>query len=227
MLISLEQLQGLNLLSGLAQEQLLPLREQMPLRRVERKAVVLHKGAEAQELMFLLSGQLQVVDVSEDGKEVGLYLIQPGEVFGELALIDGEPRSSSVVATQPSEVAVLSKAAALELFYSQPVVMHRLLVRLAKIIRNTNAYRSVLSQNTAWSRVYAVLCKHMKPNVAGMITIENLPTQQELAIMANTSRETVSRAIGDLVSKGVVEKDLRRLLVRKPDVLAQLSHDEG
>lgn len=214
------------LLKDIDEAYLAQLTEQMKVRHYERRQVVLKKGELSKELMFLHAGQLQVVDTSNDGRDVGLCLIAPGAVFGHVALIDEQTRSSSVVATQASTVVSMSKALALKLFYDHPVVMHRLLIEFAGIIRNTNSFRSVLSQSHASSRVYAVLVNLMRANVAGMMTIEKMPRQQELAIMASTSRETVSRVISQLATKGIVEKDLRRLIIRQPEQLVLLADDE-
>ena len=61
----------------------------------------------------------------------------------------------------------------------------------------------------------------------GLVVVQDVPRQQQMAIMLNTSRETVSRAIAELVQAGVVEKDLRRLIVRKPEMLRQWAHQSG
>jgi CRP-like cAMP-binding protein len=224
-LVELSSLESITLLQGIDSAYLTQLGVQMRQYDYERKQIVLRKGDAAAELMFLLTGQLQVVDISADGKDVGLYLIEAGAVFGHMALLDERPRSSSVIATQSSQVIALAKPLAIQLFYEHPVVMHRLLIEFAGIIRNTNAARSVLSQSHAGSRVFSILANLMQPNIAGMMTIEKMPRQQELAIMANTSRETVSRAISVLTNKGIVEKDLRRLIIRKPNELIRLADE--
>lgn len=163
--------------------------------------------------------------MANDGKEVGLYLINPGTMFGHITLLDEQTRSSSVVAIQDSQVVVMSKSTMLKLFYDHPVVMHRLLVEFAGIIRLTNSSRTVISQANASSRVYSVLVSMMKPNIAGMMTIEKMPRQQEIALMASTSRETVSRTISQLIHKSIVEKDLKRLIIRKPEMLIKLAEE--
>ena len=76
-----------------------------------------------------------------------------------------------------------------------------------------------MSIPSAFQRVFALLNQFAKTAPGGLVVIEKMPTQQEIAIMVNTSRETVSRAIQILLQKGVVEKDLRRLIVRLPEVL--------
>lgn len=223
--VSLKDIKNFTILADIDEIYLLNLAEQMQFRSFERKQYVVKKGDSAKEVFFLSSGQLQVVDMANDGKEVGLYLINPGTMFGHITLLDEQTRSSSVVAIQDSQVVVMSKSTMLKLFYDHPVVMHRLLVEFAGIIRLTNSSRTVISQANASSRVYSVLVSMMKPNIAGMITIEKMPRQQEIALMASTSRETVSRAISQLIHKSIVEKDLKRLIIRKPEMLIKLAEE--
>ncbi len=223
--VSLKDIKNFTILADIDETYLLNLAEQMQFRSFERKQYVVKKGDSAKEVFFLSSGQLQVVDMANDGKEVGLYLINPGTMFGHITLLDEQTRSSSVVAIQDSQVVVMSKSTMLKLFYDHPVVMHRLLVEFAGIIRLTNSSRTVISQANASSRVYSVLVSMMKPNIAGMMTIEKMPRQQEIALMASTSRETVSRTISQLIHKSIVEKDLKRLIIRKPEMLIKLAEE--
>jgi CRP/FNR family cyclic AMP-dependent transcriptional regulator len=223
--VTLEELKKYPILADIDDVYLSNIGQQMQSREYERKQYVVKKGDSAKEVFFLSTGQLQVVDVANDGKEVGLYLINPGTMFGHVTLLDEQTRSSSVIATQDSQVSVMSKQLMLKLFYDYPVVMHRLLVEFAGIIRQTNTSRTVISQANASSRVYSVLVNMMQPNVAGMMTIEKMPRQQEIALMASTSRETVSRAISQLINRSVVEKDLKRLIIRKPDMLKKLAEE--
>lgn len=224
-MVALSDLQSLPLLEVVDTIYLTRLSEQMRKHRYERKQLVLRKGDPANELMFLLFGQLQVVDTSIDGNDVGLYLIEPHSVFGHMALLDGLVRSSSVIATQPSQVIGLPRILAIKLFYDYPMIMHRLLIEFSGIIRNSNNARIVLSQSHAGPRVFSILANLMQLNIAGLTTIEKMPRQQELAIMANTSRETISRAISLLIHKEIAEKDLRRLIIRKPESLLELADE--
>ena len=98
---------------------------------------------------------------------------------------------------------------------------------MASSIRSAANYRTILSIPSAFQRVFALLNQFAKSAPGGLVVIEKMPTQQEIAIMVNTSRETVSRAISELIRLGVVEKDLRRLIIRKPDVLRALVETEA
>lgn len=212
-------LQKIPLLAGVDSERLAKVGSALLLRSVERGHSILHKGGVGDHLLFLLSGRLQAVDLTEDGREIGLSFLTPGDYFGELSIIDGLPRSASVVACEASLVAFLPRTQALELIYETPLVAERLLKRMASTIRTAANYRTILGIPNAFQRVFALLNQFAKTAPGGLVVIEKMPTQQEIAIMVNTSRETVSRAIHILIQKGVVEKDMRRLIVRQPEAL--------
>jgi len=214
-------LRNIPLLAGVDEDTLKQVGAALQIRTVERGKHVLHKGGTGDHLMFLLTGRLQAVDLTEDGREVGLNFLFPGDYFGELSIIDNLPRSATVVACENSLVASLPREEALALFYHTPLVAERLIKRMASSIRHAANYRTILSIPSAFQRVFALLNQFAKSAPGGLVVIEKMPTQQEIAIMVNTSRETVSRAIQILLQKGVVEKDLRRLIVRQPEELSK------
>jgi len=213
----------LPLFAGLDEATLAHLDRWMTRREVPRKETVLFKGSGGDHLLFLIEGRLQVVDVTEGGREVGLNLLMPGEYFGELSIIDGQPRSASVVAVEKSVVALLPKPQAWELFHRHPLVAQRILTGLAEKLRNATNYQTILCLPNAAQRVFATLQRLCMTGPAGMVVIERPPKQHELAIMANTSRESVSRAIKVLTEGRVVEKDRQRLIVRKPHMLQRMA----
>ena len=212
-------LQKIPLLANVDSETLNRVAAALQLRTVARGDHVLHKGGGGDHLLFLLAGRLQAVDMMEDGREVGLNFLAAGDYFGELSIIDGLPRSASVVALENSLIALLPRSHALALIYQNPLVAERLLKRMAANIRTAANYRTILGIPNAFQRVFALLNQFAKIAPGGLVVIEKMPTQQEISIMVNTSRETVSRAIHILIQKGVVEKDMRRLIVRQPDAL--------
>ena len=91
------------------------------------------------------------------------------------------------------------------------------------LVRNLSNYRTLLAIPNAQQRVCALMLQLGQQMPGGLVVIQNLPKQQEIAIMINTSRETVSRAIGQLIAAGVLEKDYRRLIVRDPKRLRLLA----
>lgn len=190
-------------------------------RVLAKREIALHKGAAADGLYFVIKGRLQVIDEAAGGREVGLGFLSAGDFFGELSIIDGLPRSASVVATEPSLVILVPVAAARELFYRQPLVAERLLKHFAKKLRLASEYQAILNLPNAYQRVCAFLTCLAEVQSGGEAVIDRLPTQHEIAIMVNTSRETVSRALHLLIQRGVLQKDTRRLIVHHPEELKQ------
>ena len=218
-------LHNIPLLRGLDEATLRQVGQALQIRSFARGSYVLHKGSTGEHLVFLLAGRLQVVDVTEDGQAIGLSLVEAGDYLGELSIIDGQARSASVVAVQDSLTAWLPRPQAQQLFYGHPLVAERVLQRLAAKVRAETVQRAIVCLPHAPRRVFALLDHLARPAPGGLLTIDQLPTQHELAIMANTSRETVSRAMQVLLQQGIVEKDLRRLIVRKPAALHALATD--
>jgi len=212
-------LQNIPLLSGLDSDTLAKVGALMSFRKVEKDSYILHKGAAGDCLLFLLAGRLRVIDLTEDGREIGLLILTPGDYFGELSIIDGQPRSASVVATEHSLIALLPTVHASTLIHSHASVAKQVMQRLAQKIRIESDHRAILGIQNAHRRVFALLAQLVTVAPGGLAVIENVPMRQEVAIMANTSRETVSRALQALIQQGVVEKDLRRLIVRQPERL--------
>ena len=136
-------------------------------------------------------------------------------------MIDDLPRSAHIVAIEPSVICLLPQAAARKLFYQVPEMAEAMMKHLTGMVRAMSRHRVLLGIPNAFQRVFTLLMQMSRPMPGGLVVVQDVPRQQHIAIMLNTSRETVSRAITELVQAGVVEKDLRRLIVRKPEVLQQ------
>ena len=216
-------LRKIPLLSNISEEDMTQVKSELRIKQFARRDIVLQKGAAGDSPLFLITGQLQVIDVTEDGRAIGLRMLAQGDFFGEIAVINGSTRSASVVALTPVLVAFLPRATALHLFSHAPSVANHMLRHLAEKVQRDSEFRALLSIHNTSRRVYNFLelFKQQKPD--NLIVVENLPTHQDIAIMINTSRETVTRALLLLVQQGIVEKDAQhRLIVRKPDALQKL-----
>lgn len=215
----LHQLRQIPLLMGLSESALLSTAAHIQVQMIPKGQVVVRKGDKDAQMLFVLRGRLQAIDLSEAGREVGLNFLVAGNYFGELSVIDGLPRSATVVATENSLIAVLPRQEALSLIYDNVSVTENLLKKMAGSIRKASSYQGILAIPNAFHRVFALLHQMTCVAPGGLVVIDNIPTQQEIAIMVNTSRETVSRAVRFLIQECIVEKDLRRLIIRKPNDL--------
>lgn len=216
-------LRKIPLLANLTEEEMARVKADLRIRQYARRDIVLQKGGAGDSLLFLLSGQLQVIDITEDGRAIGLRILTPGDFFGEIAVINGSSRSASVVALSPVLVALLPRPTALHLFSHSPSVANQMLRHLAQKIQRDSEFRALLSIHNTAKRIYSFLSllKEKKPD--NQEVVENLPTHQDIANMINTSRETVTRTILALANQGIVKKDTHRLIIINPDALQKLA----
>nr|WP_315401712.1 Crp/Fnr family transcriptional regulator [uncultured Duganella sp.] len=216
-------LRKIPLLADLTEEDMLRVRADIRIRQYNKRDVVLQKGGIGDSLLFLLTGQLQVIDVTEDGRAVGLRMLAPGDFFGEIAVINGSMRSASVVALSPVLVALLPRATALHLFSHSPSVANQMLRFLAEKVQRDSEFRALLSIHNTSRRIYTFLdlLKEKKPDEE-LAVVENLPTHQDIANMINTSRETVTRTLLTLVQQGIIKKGTHRLIIVDPEGLRKL-----
>ena len=215
-------LRKIPLLASLSDEEVLRIKGEFRFRRYDRRDTVLQKGGEGDNLLFLLSGQMQVIDVTEDGRAIGLRMLQAGDFFGEIAVINGSTRSATVVALTEVLVGFLPRAVALELFANSPSVANLMLRHLAQKVEKDSQLRALLSIQNAARRIYAFLDLLKQPGSDGVNVVENLPTHQDIAIMINTSRETVTRTLVILTQQGIAVKDGHRLLIVDNDAMRKL-----
>ena len=214
-------LRKIPLLAELSELEMARVKSDIRFRQYTKREVVLHKGGSGDGLLFLLGGQLQVVDITEDGRAIGLRMLSPGDFFGEIALINNSTRSASVVAMSDAVVAFLPAGTALHLFSHAPSVANQMLRYLAQKIQRDSEFRALLSINNTAKRIYNYLLLQRKQE-GGVDVVDNLPTHQDIANMINTSRETVTRALLTLAQQGVVRKDAHRLVILDLGALQKL-----
>ncbi len=205
--VSVQLLSRFALLESLTLEDLTPISHAMTLREFAKRAVVVSKENPVADLGVLVEGRLQGVDFTVDGRSVGLYFVDPGDYFGELQLVDGRPPVEHVVAVVKSTVAFLDGEAARRLILHSPLIAQAVMVRLAQRVRSGLAQRTLLSLPNPFQRLCALLLQLPVVLVEGVSVVEQAPTHQELAIMINASRETVTRAFQVLFAHRVLQRD--------------------
>lgn len=221
--VSLQLLHQFELLRPLPAEALAPLSARMTLRSFARRAMVMSKDSNSQELGFLVDGRLQGVDFTVDGRSVGLYFVDPGDYFGELSLVDGKPPSEFVVAAVKSTVAFLDRAAAQELILAHPPLAQAVMARLAQRVRAVMAQRTLLSLPNPFQRLCVLLLQLPWRHTEGASEVDQPPTHQELAIMINASRETVTRAFQMLFLHRILVRHGNALQLTQPGALKDMA----
>lgn len=200
-------LQNFPLLRDVPHETLVRLAAGMNERSFARREVVIKKGDPGNVLGLLIEGRLQGVDFTVDGREVGLYFVEPNDYFGELSVIDGLPRPEFIIAVGRSRIATLARDEARKLLVSAPAIAQRVTERLAQRLRAVSAQRTLLSVPNPAQRVCAQLVLLSANPAEGKAVITHAPTHQEIAIMINTSRETVTRVFQVLQARGILKRD--------------------
>jgi CRP/FNR family transcriptional regulator, cyclic AMP receptor protein len=163
--------------------------------------VILMEEESGSALFVIINGEVKVVRIGEDGREVILSILGPSDIFGEMALLDGEARSASVVALDSAELFMLHRKDFLALLHEYPTIAISLLKHLTQRLRRADALIKSLSLKDAYHRVGYVLLQFADERGRirqGKVEIDNLPVQQEIANMAGTTRETVSRTLGKM-----------------------------
>lgn len=216
-------LRQIPLLANLSDEEMARVRSELRIREYARRDVVLQKGGVGDSLLFLLSGQLQVIDITEDGRAIGLRLLSPGDFFGEIAVINGSIRSASVVALTPVLVALLPRNTALHLFSHSPSVAMQMLKFLAEKVQRDSQFRALLSIHNTAKRIYSFIDLIKEKGPGDVEVVENMPTHQDIANMINTSRETVTRTLLTLAQQGIIKKGTHRLIIVNPEALKKLA----
>lgn len=169
---------------------------------------ILDRSSDNRDLFLVVEGSVRVVNFSRSGREVAYAVVNADGFFGELAAIDGEPRSATVVAVNKATLASLSPGLFIDLMSKHPEMLMAVVRRLAGIVRTCDDRIMDLSTLGAVQRVYLELLRMSKPDAAGagFWVIYPMPPHKEIAARASTTRETVARVLSQLTSEGLVEK---------------------
>jgi CRP/FNR family transcriptional regulator len=179
---------------------------------------VLHEGDASDACYIVRSGDLRVTREHPDGRAIALATLGPGDIFGELAMIDGGTRSASVEALTECELLALPATDVRNLLRSNAEITTKLVVALTRRVRESNERISRQSFQTVPSRVAGVLSQLIADETApeGRDGITIRMTQADLAQLAGTSRESVSRFLATLERAGVVRCGRGRVTVLEP-----------
>ena len=232
MAIHISLLQQFSLLRHLPTPTLELLANSSAVRSVARREVVLDKDSPVEYLFFLLEGRLQATDFTLDGKEVGLYFVEEGQYFGEIAMLDGLAYPEIVIANKKSQVVQVPNRLVRDLILAQPKMTEAITIGLAQRVREQSAQRQILSINNPLQRVCAQLLLLMRlppqpgTTAHGVQELPSAPTHQELAMMINLSRETVTRVFQVLQSRGALDRQAESLSVDVERILELSQHAE-
>ena len=182
---------------------------------------VFHEGDPGDACYIVSRGSCRVIRQHSDGRVITLATLGPGAIFGELAMLDGERRSASVEAAESTELLALPASDMRSLIREHPEMAEKLVVALTRRLREANERIARQSFQTVPSRVAGVLNKLLAEEVTPLVTegVTIRLRQSDLAQLAGTSRESVSRFLATLERAGVVQVGRGRVTVIEPERL--------
>jgi CRP/FNR family transcriptional regulator/CRP/FNR family cyclic AMP-dependent transcriptional regulator len=227
---TVDLLKGVELFSELNEEQLGMIANLVIVKNYNRDETVVLEGDDSVQALYLIAtGSVQVYMTGIDGRETILSFLERGDFFGEMSLIDGEPRSASVRTVTDAKLLVIHRESFLSLLRKSPEIAMALMSELCKRLRKANKQIGSLSTMSVSGRVAGTLLNLMQErgvrihtDNGNMVTvIHNRPTQQQLADMSGTTRETVSRICSLLVKTNAIAMTGKDIVIFDEDMLQE------
>ena len=212
----IELLQSVSIFWDLNNDELGHIADKMVAKHFENGNYIFLEDSEGEKCFFVLKGSVKVTRLSKDGREVILAMLNEGDFFGEMSLLDGESRSANVIALEKTRVLTLDRNDFIEVVNDYPQIAVQLLKELARRLRKSDRQIASLSLSDAEKRIALCIIRFADEQGViqnGKVSIPKTPIQQDIANMAGTSRETVSRALGLLEKENLIERNGRELMI--------------
>ena len=197
----------------LKEDQLRALSAEGVVKSFPKNAVIVSEGDETDSLYIVMAGRVKVFVSDEDGKEVVLGMQGPGDYFGEMVL-DGGPRSASVMTLEPSRFAVIPKSKFREFLHTYPAFSIHLIEKLIRRTRALTENVKSLALMDVYGRV-ARLLLDLSIDEGGRLVVNEKLTQQDIASRVGASREMISRILKDLTAGGYISVNKKRITIHK------------
>lgn len=218
--MDLDILRSIPLFSELIDEDLTKISEQTVTQIYKKDNMVLIEEEVGSTMFIILGGRVKISRISDEGREVILSILMDGDFFGEMSILDGQTRSANAVTLEDTELLIVRRENFLRLLHDYPQISINLLKELAHRLRRSDSQIKSLSLQNALGRVASTLLRIADDSGTikqGKVEIASLPPQQDLANMAGTSRETISRVIKSLNQLGYVKKEGSKLIILEYD----------
>lgn len=206
-------LASIPLFSGLDARTLEVVEQHSAWQPVRKHTVVIQKGDESGVLYVVIEGRLKVSVADDQGKEVILNTLGPGDYFGELAILGDMPRTATVVSLEDSKLLTLSRKAFLDLVREQPDIALAVIRNLTERVSQLTEQVGRLALGDVYSRIRDALNAQAVERDGLLVT--GRFTQSEIAQMVGSSREMVSRIFKDLREGGYIRLDDKRVVILK------------
>jgi CRP/FNR family cyclic AMP-dependent transcriptional regulator len=200
-----DRLKSIFLFSNLSDEDRALLASAQMLRKFQKNVIVLHEGDQSNALYIIESGQVKVSKINEEGKEVVLSILSEGEHFGEMSLIDDEPRSASIITKTNCEFAMIRKQDFEQVLDANPQLALAMMRSLCQRLRAADRSIESLALMDVYGRIARLLLDSAVEQDGKQVVPGKL-THKDIAQMVGSSREMVSRIFKDLSDGGYISK---------------------
>ncbi len=212
-------LRQIGLFDGLSDRDLRELESVVRERSFRKNEVIFHAQEPGNALFVIKRGRVKISMDDRSGKETILRILEAGDFFGEMSLLDGEPRSATVSSLEPCQALILSRDQFLQFIPRHPQVVLKMLTALSRRLRKADEKISRLVFADAYEKVASVLLDIIEERKIPLNIGTEIPlslTRKDLAELAGLSRETLTRVIADFQRAGLVRIEGRRVSVVNP-----------
>lgn len=193
-------------------------------------ATIFKKGDDGASMMAVVRGKVKISTFSDEGKELVLNIIDQGGIFGEIAVLDGQPRSADAVALEETDLLVLGRAQLLPLLTGDPEVVARLLTVLCQRIRHTSEHLEDAMLRDAPARLARWLLRLAEAfgrSDADGTRLAIKLSQQQIGSLVGTSRENVNRHLNEWQRAGHIAIEAGSIVLRDPKLLERIARAES
>ncbi len=218
-------LRQVSLFSGLSDKDLRDLESVVRERSFRKNEVIFHAQEPGNALFVIKRGRVKISMDDKSGREIILRVFESGDFFGEMSLLDGEPRSATVSSLEPCQALILYREQFLEFVARHPQVVMKMLTTLSRRLRKADEKISRLAFADAYEKVASVLMEIVEERKIPLRIGSEIPislTRKELGEMVGLSRETLTRVIADFQRAGVVRIEGHLIAIVNP---AKLKHE--
>jgi CRP/FNR family cyclic AMP-dependent transcriptional regulator len=225
-----EFLSSLPLFADLTEDQLAQIAKRVQRRTFAFGITLFHQDMPGTMMYMIESGSVRVISIGRTGQELTLNVLGPGELFGELSLLDGQQRSATAITLAPTVAWLLSQADLKEFMHKYPPVNQAMILILVERVRSiARRLEAMTFQDVLGRLAYELLSlaeRSGQPSDKGVeITIPL--TQVDLATMVGATRESVNKSVSILRSKGLIDFDGTSWFLQNPAGLQQILYERG
>ncbi len=210
------------LFSSLKDEELEAINRAVFTKKYLKDQMILLADEEGDTLFIIIRGKVKITSFAENGKEVIFSIMSEGDFFGDMSLLDGKPRSASVISIEDSELCLLRREEFNRLIENHPGIALKLLKELTSRLRRADERIESLALLDVSGRIAGILLQLSEESGKrlpdGGVIIRSRPTHQELANMVGTTRETVTRILSQLEQKNYIVMTGKSVTISNPDI---------